>query len=266
VPACLWLRPYVPKARLDIWVSLLRTAASRLWEGDRAFYINGNQELSQCVIYYGMWLLTRDRLWLDRFRAQWDLTLYPTDATQSTQGPARRTGFGLFTLPGHTRVTDVMALNATVDHAYLAESNNAGPEARTGVDWDYLQLTLVMAWRLYCLTNGAEQRRLFDVLFNAFWARVRDPHDSTAPWTYDARGGTRRSQIIDPLFTTLPEIVAVSGLRTDFRPDLSTHWNSSVFPVYRNDQHGNGVNLYRDLGTNLGGILMASPQWPGLPI
>lgn len=283
VLAVLAIKPYVTAAKWNQWVNLLIKAGNWCWTTGAAstFYINGNQNLSACVIFYGLFLLTGQQIWLDRYNATWAFTLYPTDAGTSGQGfgGARSAGFGLYSYTGggynwtagaaplQARVADdaaLLAMSATLGKAFITESDNSGPPGTMGMDHDYLQLQINQAWKLARMTGlGARELRLFNVMFNQHWTRVT-PGSTTTSWTADFTGGTRRNSVADPYFDGIIEYVKASGLRTDFTTDIYSHWEAGVWPAFRDWWHGNGLGD-RYLGTTVGNILIGSPQWPGWP-
>jgi hypothetical protein len=291
--AVLCAKPYVPAAKFTEWVNMLIKFGE--WSADINrggvfnYYVNGNQNIGACALFYGLFLLTGQQIWLDRYNLAWNVVLYPTDwnpvsstGVNSAQGPARTAGFGLYTYTGSgaytwvagatppagcVRVADdaaLLALNATTQRAFITESNNIGGGASMGMDHDYLQLILNQAWKLVWLTNkGARELRLFNIMFNQHVTRIT-PGNGTNSWTADFTGGTRRNAISDPYFEAIPEYVRASGLRPDYTQDLFTHWESSVMPNWAANWHGAGL-MHRYLGTSLGNLLMGSSQWTGLP-
>jgi hypothetical protein len=145
-----------------------------------------------------------------------------------------------------------------VGAGYLAESGGGRP----GFDPEYTMLQLSVAARAYLLSHDPRFRWLANVLWNQLSPLVKRP-----AWTFDARGGTRRSNL-DMMTSPGMAVLATAAGRTDLLPSLDAQTSTAMYTTYLQNARQNWGNgsLYRGYGNELGvGLLaLASPPEKGM--
>ena len=130
---------------------------------------NGNVNLGNTELEWLAWAITGEQRFRDAYELSWRYTIHPPQS--------RWPGYGL-------HLTRPAGPNGDVGAGYLAENGGSGP----GFDPEYTTVQLSVASRAYLLSGDTRFRRLASILWNQLAPRVKRP-----AWTFDARGGTRRS-------------------------------------------------------------------------
>lgn len=224
------------------------------------FYINGNRQLLQALCFYEAYLVTKDPYWLAQYNSQLTFTLNPSATAPGNGVGGLSAGFGLFDGSGSPIAqAAILGKSDTADKAYLAESQVG---VTPGLDWDYLQLQLDFAVRLWLLSGDAQVLKLCNLFRNKLQERL-----NRTTWVLDATGGSRHNFAVGWL-TTAEHILVLKNGRGDITvADLASHWtiNGGIEANYRTQGLNGGNGYYRGIGLAIGSVLMAQADWPGVP-
>jgi hypothetical protein len=186
------------------------------------------------------WAITGKQRFRDAYELSWQYTIHPPQS--------RWPGYGLQL----TRTPS--GAKGDVGAGYLAENGGSGP----GFDPEYTAVQLDVASRAFLLSGDPRFLWLSNVLWNQISPRV-----NRHSWTFDARGGTRRSHL-DMLTTPAIAVLATAGHRADLMQSLDAQTQIAMYTTYLGNARQNWGNesLYRGYGGELGTALLALASPP----
>jgi hypothetical protein len=229
-----------PKHRVAWRKSIAGAADYLIRHGDLTWETNGNINLGNTELEWLAWAITGNQRFHDAYELSWRYTIHPPQA--------RWPGYGL-------QITQKATGSRGASGAgYLAENGGRGP----GFDPEYTMLQLSVSSRAYLLSHDPRFRRLSNLLWNQLSPLVKRPE-----WTFDARGGTRRSHI-DMMTSPGMAVLATTGGRPDLLPSLDSQTSTAMYTTYVENalQNWGSASLYRGYGNELGVALLALASPP----
>jgi hypothetical protein len=137
-------------------------------------------------------------------------------------------------------------------------SGTSGANAQAqGFDGDYAQFQMSVATRLWMYTKDPNILRIMNVLYNQ-----TSPLCSST-YVYNATNGTRHTTTLAYFNCTMQTLNFVYG-RSLPAANVSTQWNT-LYQTYFGGFNGTSQGYWRGLSYDVGGTLMCSSDWPGLP-
>jgi hypothetical protein len=223
------------------WRAAIAGAADYLIRHKELTWVaNGNICLGNTVMEWLAWAITGKQRFRDAYELSWKYTIRPPQS--------RWPGYGLHL----TRAPS--GAKGDVGAGYLAENGGSGP----GFDPEYTAAQLSVASRAFLLSGDPRFRWLSNVLWNQISPRV-----NRHTWTFDARGGTRHSNV-DMLTTPAIAVLATAGHRADLRQSVDAQTQIAMYTTYLGNARQNWGNesLYRGYASDLSVALLALASPP----
>ncbi|GEM_PF-6674792 len=239
-----WLKAMRKQAEFMMRKGEIPDPSKKGWQGTDGWYTNGNVEICEAEWLYMLWLATGDRFYKDLFEVQWKHVHNPD--------PVQWKGYGFFYLKYPKKEDGSDGKGYITERPSKDDLRNYHDKVDLpGFDYDYSQLQLSIAARLYLKSRDTRVLRVINLIFNAM-----RPHVDKRTMIMDGTKGSRHSTVM-PFITCAPEILAWHGGRTDILSMVGNHFRRALKKPYLNNaklQQGY-PGLYRGYGYDLETVL-----------
>ena len=233
------LEHQLPAATRSLWQETLTGIGDYLVrDHDATWYANGNINCSYAASFYFAWRASGEQRFAEDYEAELAFMVAPPGKLWE--------GFGLLLTQQPT------VSNGSDGRGFLTEGSPPGWDP----EYSHLQLDYLAA--LYSASQDPRVLRLLNLILNQELTRV-DP----STFILDARGGTRKDELIPFTSAALPLLV-IDGKRPDLAPLLPAAFER-LASEYRATFTYTNHNFYRGAALWLAPILLASSGLPPIP-
>lgn len=268
--AVLCLQRHVDKETYRRWkAALIKSAVYEqnypLSMPEAQYYVNGNREAGSNWGAFNVWLVAQTQQTLEWFQEQVAFWLDPEPKTSGNHA----IGQGLVIVPGFAPTL----ADGSDGKGYMQERGSGPNTIMDGYCPNYVALCNSFVARAYLSTEGhsevaterAQLLRVMNLQYNLNMDRVNTTTatvNGIDPWGLDGRGGSRQNN--PSTFTTISQpVLKWKAGRSDITAAyVAAQWNNTE-KFFLGNLTSTGI--MRTINTDLASLLMATPQWPGLP-